>query len=102
MFETYLPDVPQRALTGPLPGAPQVGELLREAHARYAPVGDGEVADYIPALAEADPRLFERVFRSESASNHRDQGISDLLTSYGLLRGRPEEIPAPESEDLRA
>ena len=205
MFETHLPDVPQRALTGPLPGAPQVGELLREAHARYAPVGDGEVADYIPALAEADPRLFglalteadgtmhlagdtsapftiqsiskafvlalvieeigheevhrvvgvnntglpfnsvialelnhgspmnpmvnagaiattallpgedaqrrwrvlheglsrfagrsleldERVFRSESASNHRNQGISDLLTSYGRLRGRPEEM----------
>ncbi|WP_114854481.1 glutaminase A [Brachybacterium sp. YJGR34] len=34
----------------------------------------------------------EQVLASESASNHRNQGISDLLTSYGRLRGRPEEI----------
>ena len=182
-----------------------VGELVRDAHSRFAPVTHGTVADYIPVLAEADPDLFglslvevdgtvhdagdtvatfsiqsiskafvlalvcdaigheevhrivgvnntglpfnsvialelndgspmnpmvnagaiattalmpgdtaeekwwavreglsrfagrsleldERVLRSESASNHRNQGISDLLTSYGRLQGRSEEM----------
>jgi glutaminase len=205
MFETPLEDVPQRALTGPLPDESQVTRLLHEAHARYADLHEGGVADYIPALAEADPSLFglalveadgtahlvgdtsaaftiqsiskafvlalvleaighedvhrvvgvnntglpfdsvialelnrgspmnpmvnagaiattalmpgedaerrwlavheglsrfagrsleidERVLRSESATNHRNQGIADLLTSYGRLRGHPEEM----------
>lgn len=34
----------------------------------------------------------ERVLASESASNHRNQGIADLLTSYGRLLGDPAEI----------
>ncbi|HJC71122.1 MAG TPA: glutaminase A [Candidatus Brachybacterium intestinipullorum] len=200
MFESPLEDVPQRALTGDLPDEPQVARLLREAHARYAGLDEGTVADYIPALAEADPALFglalveadgtthlagdtaapftiqsiskafvlalvldaigheavhrvvgvnntglpfnsvialelnqgspmnpmvnagaiattallpggwlavheglsrfagrsleldERVLRSESETNHRNQGIADLLTSYGRLAGRPEEM----------
>ena len=35
-----------------------VATLLTEVHELYADLDDGEVADYIPALAEADPRLF--------------------------------------------
>ncbi|MGP5377334.1 glutaminase [Brachybacterium alimentarium] len=205
MFESDVLDVPQRALTGDLPEESRVGELVRDAHSRFAPVTHGTVADYIPVLAEADPDLFglslvevdgtvhdagdtvatfsiqsiskafvlalvcdaigheevhrivgvnntglpfnsvialelndgspmnpmvnagaiattalmpgdtaeekwwavreglsrfagrsleldERVLRSESASNHRNQGISDLLTSYGRLQGRSEEM----------
>ena len=200
MFESPLEDVPQRALTGDLPDEPQVARLLREAHARYAGLDEGTVADYIPALAEADSALFglalveadgtthlagdtaapftiqsiskafvlalvldaigheavhrvvgvnntglpfnsvialelnqgspmnpmvnagaiattallpggwlavheglsrfagrsleldERVLRSESETNHRNQGIADLLTSYGRLAGSPEEM----------
>lgn len=200
MFESPLEDVPQRALTGDLPEESQVARLLHEAHARYVGLDEGTVADYIPALAEADPALFglalaeadgtthlagdtaapftiqsiskafvlalvldaigheevhrvvgvnntglpfnsvialelnqgspmnpmvnagaiattallpggwlsvleglsrfagrsleldERVLRSESETNHRNQGIADLLTSYGRLTGRPEEM----------
>ena len=44
--------------TGHLPEAARVAELVAEAHARYAPVAEGRVADYIPALAGADPAWF--------------------------------------------
>lgn len=44
--------------TGRLPGADVVVDLLRTAHTLYAPVDTGEVADYIPALADASPELF--------------------------------------------
>jgi len=43
---------------GHLPTAEVVQELVAEAHRRFAPVPDGRVADYIPALAEASPDHF--------------------------------------------
>lgn len=43
---------------GHLPTAEVVQELVAEAHGRFAPVGEGQVADYIPALAAADPAHF--------------------------------------------
>jgi glutaminase len=33
-------------------------EVLRDLHARYAPLDEGKVADYIPELAKADRRWF--------------------------------------------
>jgi len=33
-------------------------DVLRDLHARYAPVDEGKVADYIPELAKADRRWF--------------------------------------------
>jgi glutaminase len=44
--------------TGALRGAGDVRAALADAHARYASVHDGEVADYIPALAGAPPDGF--------------------------------------------
>ena len=44
--------------TGALPPGDVVQSLLDAAHARYAPVTDGEVASYIPALAAASPSAF--------------------------------------------
>jgi glutaminase len=49
---------PSLVSTGQLPPPGMVGDLVHEAHARYAPVRDGTVADYIPALAKADPAWF--------------------------------------------
>jgi glutaminase len=43
---------------GHLPTAEVVQELVAEAHGRFAPVLDGQVADYIPALAQAPPEHF--------------------------------------------
>jgi glutaminase len=44
--------------TGELPTPELVESLLAEVFERYRPVTEGAVADYIPALAEADPSLF--------------------------------------------
>ncbi|MFD3944388.1 glutaminase A [Streptomyces sp. NPDC058579] len=44
--------------TGSLPEAGAVDTLLRETHARYLPSVEGRVADYVPALAAADPSWF--------------------------------------------
>lgn len=44
--------------TGSLPDADVVRELVNDAHRRFSGVSDGHVADYISALAEADPTLF--------------------------------------------
>lgn len=43
---------------GHLPTAEVVQDLVAEAHGRFAPVREGRVADYIPALAAADPDHF--------------------------------------------
>lgn len=48
-----LPGGPQRVSTGALPPATDIEALLAEAWERYRGVAEGEVADYIPALADA-------------------------------------------------
>jgi len=50
--------VASRISTGHLPTWDEVERLAAAAHARYRDVDEGEVADYIPILAQADPRLF--------------------------------------------
>lgn len=37
---------------------PALAAFLKELHAKYAPLEEGEVADYIPELAKADPDWF--------------------------------------------
>jgi glutaminase len=51
-------DVAQHVSTGDLPSWSEVEELVHVAHRRCYPVEGGVVADYIPALAQADPRWF--------------------------------------------
>ena len=58
MFETDVQDVAQLASTGRLPQDSSVDELVAAAHRRYAALDDGEMADYIPVLSEADPAWF--------------------------------------------
>lgn len=58
MLETGTDGIPQAAATGRMPGWDRVEALAREAYERARPVDSGTVADYIPALAEADPALF--------------------------------------------
>lgn len=50
--------VEQLVSTGALPEAARVDELVASAHERNRWVADGVVADYIPALAAADPEAF--------------------------------------------
>lgn len=58
--EDIPPDGVQEAAvsTGALPDSGRVRTLLAQAHQRYLQDGSGEVADYIPVLAAADPRHF--------------------------------------------
>lgn len=58
MFESDAIHVAQETSTGSLPSALEVEELVAQAHDRYLGVDDGAVADYIPALAKADPAWF--------------------------------------------
>ncbi|MGB3697695.1 MAG: glutaminase A [Gordonia sp. (in: high G+C Gram-positive bacteria)] len=51
-------NVAQRAATGELPGEGRVIDVVETAHHRYAELNEGAVADYIPALANADPSRF--------------------------------------------
>jgi glutaminase len=44
--------------TGELPSAEVVLAMMEEVHATYRSVDEGALADYIPALAGADPSLF--------------------------------------------
>src|SRR6185436_20221435 len=44
--------------TGTLPTQNEVRALIQTAYERFRHTVDGNVADYIPALAEADPALF--------------------------------------------
>jgi glutaminase len=52
------PPPPPHVSTGDLPTADVVWSLMEEAYERYRTVGDGAVADYIPALACASPDWF--------------------------------------------
>lgn len=56
--------------TGTLPRRELVAELMQDAHDRYAGVDDGAVADYIPALAEAEPALFGLSIVSVDGASH--------------------------------
>lgn len=51
-------DIEQRASAGALPSWDDVESLVQAAYERNRTVDDGEVADYIPILGEADPALF--------------------------------------------
>jgi glutaminase len=44
--------------TGTLPTLDEVRALIASAYGRFREESDGDVADYIPALAEVDPSLF--------------------------------------------
>lgn len=61
MFEPL--DIPEAEAmaaisTGQLPDPELVARLVREAYDRYKSLDEGEVADYIPALARVDRQLF--------------------------------------------
>ena len=50
--------VPPFISTGHLPEPEQIDVLLKEAYRRFRSVDEGEVADYIPALARTPHDLF--------------------------------------------
>lgn len=61
---------PELVSTGSLPRKELVAQLMQEAYDRYATDDAGTVADYIPALADADPALFGLSIVSVTGDSH--------------------------------
>lgn len=76
MFTSESENVGQRVSTGRLPGWGEVESLTAAAYERYRGLDDGEVADYIPVLAGADPGLFGLSVSEVNGSMH-DTGDAD-------------------------
>lgn len=60
----------QRVSTGRLPAADVVEEITLAAYQRYADLTDGDIASYIPILAEADPSMFALSVSQTDGSVH--------------------------------
>lgn len=58
--------------TGQLPGGERIDELLATAHDLFATDHTGEVADYIPALASADPDTFGLCIVEANGTIHQE------------------------------
>jgi glutaminase len=58
VHESTPPEVTPQVSTGNLPSPDTVREVIEAAHRAYQPVQDGQVADYIPVLADVSPDLF--------------------------------------------
>src|SRR3954447_12447436 len=72
---------PDVVSTGTLPRRELVEQLMQEAYDRYAGVDDGEVADYIPVLAQADPSLFGLSMTSVIGLSH---SVGDALHEFSI------------------
>ena len=72
---------PDLISTGHLPREELVVQLMQDAHDRYAGVDDGAVADYIPALADADPALFGLSIVSVTGASH---SVGDALHEFSI------------------
>jgi glutaminase len=70
------PDDVSVVSTGSLPNRDRVTGAMTEAHALFADVDEGHVADYIPALAKADPRLLGMSVVAVNGQSH-DVGDTD-------------------------
>ena len=89
MFETDVQNIRQRALTGQLPPDAGIDDVMRTAYRRYAEVPDGDVADYIPALAKANPAWFGLALAGVDGSMHTygDDGVGFTIQSISTANG---------------
>ena len=81
MFETDTDGIHQEAATGALPGWERVEQLVQAAHDRYRDTDEGTVADYIPALAEADPDWFGICVADTSGGLHE---VGDAAVPFSI------------------
>ncbi|WP_051053750.1 glutaminase A [Leucobacter salsicius] len=81
MFQSDVLQVTQRVSTGSLPKKSRVDELLSDAHERYRGSTDGTVADYIPALAAADPGQFGLALVGVNGSTH---AVGDADVNFSI------------------
>jgi glutaminase len=75
------PDDERRVSTGTLPRDRDVRDVLAAGFERFGTVADGAVADYIPALAAADPAWFAACVAS---TDGRSFDIGDTDVSFSI------------------
>ncbi|WP_448611881.1 universal stress protein [Geodermatophilus sp. URMC 60] len=73
--------------TGRLPAFDRIEQLLHQAHELFRDVADGRVADYIPALAHADPRLFAMTVAEVDGTVHDAGDALRFAAAEARLRG---------------
>ena len=92
------------------PGEPDVKGLLQEAHAKFAGVTEGKNADYIPALAKVDSKLFGialvtvdgKVYEvGDVISPFSIQSISKVFTLARVMQDQGERGRAREGRRRR-
>ncbi|MCI1868698.1 glutaminase A [Bifidobacterium crudilactis] len=76
MWDLDVSDIRQYAATGRLPAVSVVDGVLERACERALQHHEGKVADYIPALADADPEVFGIAITETNGRTHQ-------LGSYG-------------------
>jgi len=74
-------DVPQAVSTGLLPRLAQVEADVDAAFQRYRHLDDGVVADYIPALADADPDMFGLAIANTVGNVH---SVGDAAVEFSI------------------
>lgn len=79
-------DVEQAVFTGDLPRGARVDELVDMAHERYRDHDAGAVADYIPGLARADPRLFAVAVAEVEGGIHAAGDIEAQFTIQSIAK----------------
>jgi glutaminase len=70
----------------PVPLTHPLAARLTALHARLAPVTDGQVADYIPALAKADPAMFALSLVTVEGRDYDAGSVSDEVTIQSVSK----------------
>lgn len=97
LFESDAEKVHQWVSTGSLPAPRDVEAAIEEAHRRYANVGEGKVADYIPALARATAGQFAVTLGGVDGFVHE---VGDVETTFSIQSVSKAFVFALASEAL--
>ena len=72
--------------TGHLPPAERVQAVVAEAHSRFRAIDDGDVADYIPALARQPRELFGLCIASVSGAAYVAGDVDTLFSIQSVSK----------------
>jgi glutaminase len=66
--------------------AAQIDSALKEAHARYLTLEEGKVADYIPALAKVDPKIFGIAVVTTDGKVHTVGDVTSVVSIQSISK----------------
>ena len=84
--------------TGALPPDTDVQALISAGYERYRHLGEGAVADYIPALAAASPSACDQFFAAADGSSESGVGPPAGVVLPGLADERVSLLPVTLGE----